>query len=115
MFGRARLLGSGKYKALLIPDAAVMTDQARKIVFVVGPDGRVAPRPVVPGPLNDGLRVIREGLTPKDRVIIEGITMLQPGIPVQPKMTRIQPKTQGQAPASQPITTPPAADASEAN
>lgn len=115
MFGRARLLGSGKYKALLIPDAAIMTDQARKIVFVIGPDGKVAPRPVVPGPLNDGLRVIREGLTPKDRVIIEGITMLQPGMPVQPKMTRIQPKTQGQAPASQPITTPPAADASEAN
>ena len=115
MFGRARLLGSGTYRALLVPDAAIVTDQARKIVYVVGQDGKVAPRPVVTGPPADGLRVIRDGLTPKDRVVISGLTTLQPGMPVQAKLTRIEAKPEGNAPASRPVTAPPAADASQAN
>ncbi|WP_315764843.1 efflux RND transporter periplasmic adaptor subunit [Sphingomonas sp. Y38-1Y] len=115
MFGRARLLGSGTYRALLIPDAAVVTDQARKIVYVVGQDGKVAPRPVVTGPPADGLRVIKEGLKPNDRVVIEGLTTLQPGMQVQAKLTRIQAKPKGDAPSSQALSTPPAADASQAN
>lgn len=115
MFGRARLLGSGTYRALLVPDTAIVTDQARKIVYVVGQDGKVAPRPVVTGPPADGLRVIKQGLTPRDRVVIEGLTTLQPGTAVQAKMTRIQAKPSGATPASQPVSTPPAADASQAN
>ncbi len=62
MFGNMRLAAGGATKALLVPDAAVQTDQARKIVMVVAADGSVAPRPVVLGPLVDGLRVIRSGL-----------------------------------------------------
>lgn len=50
MFGRARLLGSGTYKAMLVPDEAILTDQTRKLVFVLGKDNKVAPRPVSTGP-----------------------------------------------------------------
>ncbi len=115
MFGRARLLGSGTYRAILVPDTAIVTDQARKIVYVVGKDGKVAPRPVVTGPPADGLRVIKEGLAPTDRVVVQGLTTLQPGMPVQAKLTKIQAKPKGDTPASQALSTPPAADASQAN
>jgi RND family efflux transporter MFP subunit len=115
MFGRARLLGSGSYRALLIPDEAITTDQARKFVYVVGPDGKTAQRPVVTGPPADGLRVVREGLTVNDRVVVTGLTVLQPGMPVQAKLTRLQLKPGSGSPASRPVTTPPAADASAAN
>jgi len=58
-FGRVRLIGSAPYEALLIPDTAIATDQSRKIVLVVKDDNTVEARPVVLGPLDDGLRVIR--------------------------------------------------------
>ena len=74
MFGNMRLAAGGAHRALLVPDAAVVTDQARKIVYVVKDrDGTVEARPVEAGPLVDGLRVIRSGLAPRDRVVISGI------------------------------------------
>src|SRR5258708_437129 len=69
-FGRVRLIGSAPYEALLLPDTAIATDQSRKIVFVVKDDDTVAPRPVVPGPPDQPLRLIREGLKAEDRVIV---------------------------------------------
>src|SRR6266446_2686044 len=72
-FGRVRLIGSLPHEALLIPDTAIATDQSRKIVFVVKDDDTVEARAVELGPLDDGLRLIRTGLKPEDRVIIEGI------------------------------------------
>ena len=83
-FGRVRLIGSAPYEALLIPDIAVATDQSRKIVFVVKPDDTVEARPVVLGPLDDGLRVIREGLKAEDRVIVNGIQRARVGAKVAP-------------------------------
>jgi RND family efflux transporter MFP subunit len=83
-FGRVRLIGSSPYEALLIPDAAVATDQSRKIVFVVKADDTVEARPVVLGPLDDGLRVIREGLKAEDRVIVDGIQRARVGAKVSP-------------------------------
>ncbi|KQW83049.1 efflux RND transporter periplasmic adaptor subunit [Brevundimonas sp. Root1279] len=92
MFGQARLAGAGTYQAMLVPDAAIATDQARRIVYVVAADGSVAPRPVQLGPLVDGLRVVRSGLRPTDRVIINGVQRIQaPGMKVQAKTGRIQP------------------------
>lgn len=70
MFGNMRLAENGKVKALLVPDDAVQSDQARKVVLVVGQDGTVAARPVELGPLVGGLRVISSGLSPSDRVVI---------------------------------------------
>ncbi len=84
-FGRVRLIGSAPYDALLLPDTAVATDQSRKIVFVVKADDTVEARPVVLGPLDDGLRVIREGLKPEDRVIVDGLQRARVGAKVTPK------------------------------
>src|SRR3954447_654619 len=83
-FGRVRLIGSSPYQALLLPDAAIATDQSRKIVFVVKEDNTVEARPVVLGPLDDGLRVIREGLKAEDRVIVDGIQRARVGSKVTP-------------------------------
>lgn len=87
-FGRVRLIGSAPYEALLIPDVAVATDQSRKIVFVVKDDNTVEARPVVLGPLDDGLRVIRQGLKPEDHVIIDGIQRTRVGAKVTPTMAQ---------------------------
>src|SRR4051795_9048945 len=83
-FGRVRLIGSSPYEALLLPDTAIATDQSRKIVFVVKDDDTVEARPVRLGPLDDGLRVIREGLSAEDRVIVEGIQRARIGAKVSP-------------------------------
>jgi RND family efflux transporter MFP subunit len=83
-FGRVRLIGSAPYEALLIPDAAIATDQTRKIVFVVKEDDTVEARPVVLGPLDEGLRVVREGLKAEDRVIVDGIQRARVGAKVSP-------------------------------
>jgi RND family efflux transporter MFP subunit len=92
MFGQARLAGAGGYEAMLVPDAAVATDQARRIVYVVAADGSVAPKPVQLGPLVDGLRVIRSGLQRTDRVIINGVQRIQaPGMKVKATNGQIRP------------------------
>jgi RND family efflux transporter MFP subunit len=82
MFGRVRVPGSPPYTALLIPDAAIGTEQSRKYVLVVD-DGSVARlKYVVPGQLDDGMRVIREGLSASDRVIVNGLMRARPGVKV---------------------------------
>src|SRR6202044_1586195 len=83
-FGRVRLIGSAPYEALLLPDTAIATDQSRKIVFVVKDDDTVEAKPVTLGPLDDGLRVAREGLKPDDRVIVDGIQRARVGAKVSP-------------------------------
>src|SRR5712672_4074700 len=83
-FGRVRLIGSAPYEALLLPDTAVATDQSRKIVFVVKDDNTVEAKPVTLGPLDEGLRVIREGLQAEDRVIVDGIQRARVGAKVTP-------------------------------
>lgn len=83
-FGRVRLIGSAPYEALLLPDTAIATDQSRKIVFVVKDDDTVEARPVTLGPLDQGLRVIREGLKAEDRVIVDGLQRARVGAKVAP-------------------------------
>lgn len=83
-FARVRVLGSAPYEALLLPDTAIATDQSRKVVFVVKADDTVEMRPVVLGPLDDGLRVIREGLKADDRVIVDGLQRARVGAKVSP-------------------------------
>ncbi|MDZ4061621.1 MAG: efflux RND transporter periplasmic adaptor subunit [Brevundimonas sp.] len=103
MFGQARLAGAGTYNAMLVPDAAIATDQARRIVYVVAADGSVAPKPVQLGPLVDGLRVIRGGLERTDRVIINGVQRIQgPGMKVQARNGQIRPVArEAQVPVTQ--------------
>jgi RND family efflux transporter MFP subunit len=100
-FARVRVIASGAYDALLIPDAAVANDQSRKIVMVVKPDDTVEARPVTLGPLDGGLRVIKEGLKPDDRVIVDGLQRARIGAKVAPKMaaaTAAQPLANGAKP-----------------
>jgi len=92
-FGRVRLIGSAPYEALLLPDTAIATDQSRKIVFVVKDDDTVEARPVLLGPLDEGLRVIREGLKPEDRVIVDGIQRARIGAKVSPHAAAAGSKT----------------------
>lgn len=112
MFVQGRVAGAGAYDALLVPDSAVATDQARRVVMVVNADGTVTPTPVQLGPLVDGLRVIRSGIRPTDRVIIDGLQRAMPGMKVQPTNGRIQRQPrQEQAPVT---TAPPAATGTSA-
>jgi RND family efflux transporter MFP subunit len=89
-FGRLRLPGSERYTATLVPDSAIVSDQSNKIVLTVAEDGTVVPKPVRPGPIEDGLRIIRSGLEPTDRVIISGIVRARPGTKVTAQEGEIQ-------------------------
>ena len=93
LFVRLRLIGSGRYKALLIPDDAVQSDQAEKFVWVVDGDNKVRYRRVTCGSLHDGLRVVREGLTSQDRVIVKGIQRARPDIVVEAQEEELPPPT----------------------
>jgi multidrug efflux system membrane fusion protein len=88
-FGRVRLIGSSPYEALLLPDTAIATDQSRKIVFVVKDDNTVEARAVVLGPLEEGLRVIRDGLKAEDHVIVDGLQRARVGAKVSPHKAEI--------------------------
>jgi RND family efflux transporter MFP subunit len=86
MFARVRVPASPPYTALLVPDAAIGTEQARRYVLVVGADNTVAIKYVTLGQLvADDLRVIKEGLEPGDRVIVDGLMRARPGIKVTPQ------------------------------
>ncbi|WP_294090399.1 efflux RND transporter periplasmic adaptor subunit [Sphingomonas sp.] len=111
LFGRARLLGSGTYRAMLVPDEAILADQTRKLVYVLAADSTVVPRPVVTGPPVEGLRVVREGLKPSDKIVINGLTRLQPGMKVQANLTKLTPRAPDTAPGAPTVTTPPSAEA----
>ena len=77
-FGRLRLYG-GQLDAFLIPDNVISSDQASKIVFTVADDGTVGTKKVELGPIVDGLRIVRSGLAPTDRIVIDGIQRARPG------------------------------------
>ena len=79
-FGQARIPGSEPYDAILVPEAALVTDQSQKMLLTVAEDGTVVAKPVRTGP-NRGplLRIIREGLEPTDRIIISGLLRARPG------------------------------------
>jgi len=90
VFGRLRLPGSDEYEAILIPDAAILSDQNRKIVLVVDKDGMVSAQAVDLGPLHEGLRVVRGGVGEDDRVIVRGVQRGRPGGKVVPKEMVLQ-------------------------
>ncbi|MEM8787183.1 MAG: efflux RND transporter periplasmic adaptor subunit [Pseudomonadota bacterium] len=85
IFARARLIASQEYEAVMIPDEAIVADQARSIVYVVGEDDIVEARIVQRGALWRGLRIIAEGLAAGDRVVISGLQRARPGAPVVPR------------------------------
>ena len=103
MFGNMRLSTGQAASALLVPDSAVSTDQARKIVMIAGKDGSLTPRPVTVGPLIDGLRVIRSGLAPNDKVVIAGAQLVLPGMKAKLQPGRVMAQATPAAPETVPV------------
>ncbi|MGH6865480.1 MAG: efflux RND transporter periplasmic adaptor subunit [Methyloceanibacter sp.] len=90
-FGRVRVPMSQLRPTLLVPDAAVVTDQSVKMLFTVAPDGTVVPKPVELGQVtDDGLRIINSGITKDDEIIINGLLRARPGQKVNPEHGTIQ-------------------------
>jgi len=82
LFARLRLPTSQNAKAMLVPDKAIVTDQAAKIVMTVDAEGKVIPKVVELGTLQGNMRVIRHGLETSDRIIVEGLLRARPGTEV---------------------------------
>ena len=86
LFARVQLEGSAEFKALLVDDKAVLTDQDRKYVYVLGAENKAMRKDVTLGRTVDGLRVVESGLTPQDKVIVSGVQkVFFPGMPVTPQ------------------------------
>ncbi|MEJ0037480.1 MAG: efflux RND transporter periplasmic adaptor subunit [Gammaproteobacteria bacterium] len=94
LFARVKLIGSGKYDALLINDSAVGTDQSVRYVFAVGADNKVEYRAVKLGPIvSDGLRVVRDGLKPGEFIVVNGLQRVRPGVTIAPQKIAMGVKT----------------------
>jgi RND family efflux transporter MFP subunit len=91
LFARVKLVGNQKMKAVLVRDAAIGTDQDRKFVLIVGPGDTLAYRPIQPGRLTDGLRIVTSGLQAGDRVVVNGLMRVRPGMKVAPTVTAMVP------------------------
>jgi len=85
-FARVRVPIGVPHKALLVTERALDTDQGQKVVYVVDKDNRVVSRPVRLGALHDGRREITDGLKPGERVIVNGLQLVRPGLTVEPKL-----------------------------
>jgi len=85
MFGRIQITTSKPETALLVPDAAIATEQVRKFVYAVSDDGVASPKYVTLGPVVDGLRVIASGIDAHDTIVVNGLMRVRPGIKVEPE------------------------------
>jgi RND family efflux transporter MFP subunit len=90
MFARVKLGGRTTRSAVLIKDSAVGTDQNRRFVLVVSPQNTVDYRAVELGPLQDGLRVVQAGLEPGERVVVNGLHRVRPGVTVTPQVVAME-------------------------
>lgn len=97
LFVRVQLGHAKDFNAFLVTDRAIGTDQNKKFVLVVGKDNKVEYREVELGGLADGLRIIREGLHPGEKIIVNGTQRAQPGMPVTPEVVPMDPTVQGVA------------------
>ncbi|MGE0580608.1 MAG: efflux RND transporter periplasmic adaptor subunit [Steroidobacteraceae bacterium] len=86
LFARVQMEGSAEFAALLIDDKAVLTDQDRKYVYVLGPGNTAVRKDVVLGRSADGLRIVTSGLAAGDQVIVNGVQkVFFAGMPVAPQ------------------------------
>jgi RND family efflux transporter MFP subunit len=91
LYARVKLGGSGSYTGVVVPDRAITTDQTRKVVLIVGANNIVQPRPVTPGALIDGMRVV-QGVKAGELVIVDGLLRAFPGAPVTPQVLKVDDK-----------------------
>ena len=100
LFARVRLLGSARHPATLVQDQAIGTDQDRKFVLVLKSDNTVEYRPVVTGRVVDGLRTVESGLKPGERVVINGLMRVRPGMKVAATNAAMVAESAAPAPAA---------------
>ncbi len=91
MFGKLRIAETPAFESLLVPDAAVGTDQSDQFVYVVDADGMVSMRIIETGSMALGLRIVRSGLNADDQIVVGGIQRIRPGVQVESKLETIEP------------------------
>src|SRR5262249_25993544 len=104
-FARVRVPIGRPHRALLVSDRALDTDQGQKVLYVVNENNEVVSRPVRLGALHDGLREITDGVKPGERVIVNGLQQVRPGITVEPKVVDMpngSQKSQVRSPSQKP-------------
>ena len=92
LFGRVEVNASNTYKGILVPDEAIGSDQDQRVVYVVAEDGSFTTKPVRIGPKLYGYRVIREGMTGDETIVVNGLMRLRPGVIVDPKLVVLPPE-----------------------
>lgn len=90
MFGRLQVAVKAPAEALLVPDTAIGTEQVKKFVYAVGDDNVATAKYVTLGPVVDGMRVVTTGLSADDRVIVNGLMRVRPGVKVTPQTAAAQ-------------------------
>lgn len=88
LFARVRVPVSERKLTVLVDPRAIGTDQSQKFVYVVGDDKLAQYRPIQLGPVVEGLRVVRSGLEPGERIIVNGLQRARPGAPVTPELAK---------------------------
>jgi multidrug efflux system membrane fusion protein len=106
LFARVQIAGGAPTPQILIVDRAINTDQDRKFVYVVDKDGKAEYRSVKLGPLDDGLRIVREGLKPGEKIVVNGLQRVRPGAPIA---AQVVPMVATAAPAAASTAATPAA------
>lgn len=115
LFARIRLLGSEKYPAVQINDRAIGTDQGQKFVFVVTDKNSTEYRAIKLGPIVEGLRVVREGLKPGERIVVNGLQRVRPGMQITPQMVSMMGIDSAAGDSSAPAPTPQPPDKGKSN
>lgn len=98
LFGRVEVEASNTYRAMLLPDEAIGSDQNERVVFVVGPDGTVSSKPVRLGSRLYGYRIIHDGLDGTETIVVNGLMRARPGAKVTPKLIELPQTREGAVP-----------------
>jgi RND family efflux transporter MFP subunit len=93
MFARIRVPGSGRYRAVLVPDSAIDTNQNIKFVRVLKSDNTIEPRTVTPGSLFGSFRAIDSGLKADELIVVNGLQRAFPGTKVNPEQIALDPNS----------------------
>jgi multidrug efflux system membrane fusion protein len=95
LYARVQLEGRAEYMAMLIDDKAIMTDQDRKYVYVLGPEDKVKRKDIVLGSAHDGLRVVQSGLDANDKIVVAGLQKISaPDTKVKPNLVAMSARSQ---------------------
>ena len=101
LFGRIQVQGSNSYKAILVPDEAIGSDQNQRIVYVADAAGNITPKPVRLGPKLYGYRVIRSGMTGDETIVVNGLMRIRPGVKVAPQLIELPQEAKNDEPPAQ--------------